>query len=87
MPEKKGAAKRKVNLLKLHTHMHQISHDAVDKEITKRFKTVVDSAEEDISKNLLASIMKHYDTLDLNQFGEGMQPYIRHYIFMLKRSN
>jgi hypothetical protein len=84
MAEKKNS-KRKVNLLKLFSEMNQLAKDAVDKEIVKRFKTVIDTMEDDITKTTLVSIMKQNDSLDLSMFGEGVQPYIRHYIFMMKR--
>ena len=85
MAEKK-TSKRKANLQKLFSEMNQLAKDAVDKEIVKRFKTVIDTMEEDITKATLHTITKQPDSLDLTIFNEGVQPYIRHYIFMLKRS-
>jgi hypothetical protein len=85
MTEKKTTGKRKTNLLKLFACMNQLAVDAVDKEIVKRFKVIIDTMEEDISKTTLAAIMKQHDTLDLSDFNEGVQPYIRHYVFMTKR--
>ena len=85
MAEKKTTGKRKVNLMKLFSEMNQLSKDAVDKEIVKRFKTVIDTMEEDITKTTLHTITKQSDSLDLSMFNEGVQPYIRHYVFMMKR--
>ena len=45
---KKRKSSRKVNLLKLCTEMNKMSHDAVDREIIKRFKTIIDTGEEDL---------------------------------------
>ena len=86
MTDKKTSAKRKTNLLKLFASMSQFSLDAVDKEIVKRFKVIIDTMEEDITKTTLQAIMKQPENLDLSAFSEGVQPYIRHYIFMLKRA-
>ena len=66
--------------------MSQLIVDAVDKEIVKRFKVIIDTMEEDITKTTLQAIMKQPESLDLSTFSEGVQPYIRHYIFMVKRA-
>lgn len=85
MTDKKTTVKRKVNLAKLFAEMNKLAIDAVDKEIVKRFKTIIETMEEDISKTTLTTIMKQPDALDLGMFNEGVQPYLRHYIFMKKR--
>ena len=92
MPVKKDAKKpqlkgrRKTNLMKLCTAMNKLSTDAVDKEVVKRFKTVIDSAEEDITKILLNQIINHSDELELNLVPELFHPYVKHYLFMKKRN-
>ncbi|HEY1407070.1 MAG TPA: hypothetical protein VF857_10715 [Spirochaetota bacterium] len=86
MAEKKSAPKRKTNLQKLYTVMNQMVIDAVDKEVVKRFKLIIDSVENDITKTTLVEITKHYDSLNMSQFGEGLQPYVKHYVFMMKRA-
>lgn len=76
---------RKVNLLKLCTEMNKMSHDAVDREIIKRFRTIIDTGEEDISKVKLSGVLNDPKNVDLSEFHESHQPYIKHYLFMLKR--
>lgn len=85
MTDKKTTVKQKVNLAKLFAEMNTLAIDAVDKEIVKRFKTIIETMEEDISKTTLTTILKQPDSLDLSIFNEGVQPYLRHYIFMKKR--
>ena len=78
--------KKNANLSKLCTEMSKIAVDAVDKEVIKRFKTMIDTSEEDITKTSLNLIMKEPKNVDLNNFHEGLQPYIKHYLFMSKRN-
>lgn len=82
---KKNRIKRKANLLKLHSAMSKLVKDAVDKEVVKRFKILIDSTDEDLSKTEVDSIMKHYTSVDLANYHEGLQPYIKHFVFMMKR--
>jgi hypothetical protein len=77
---------RKNNLLKLCTIMNKIAEDAVDKEIIKRFKILIDTCDEDIAKTKLDIIVKKPETVDLDIFHESLQPYIKHYLFMIKRN-
>ncbi len=78
--------KRKVHLQKLCTEMNKMSIDAVDKEIIKRLKIIVDTCDEDISKASLDVIIKEYESIEYNNYHESLHPYIKHYIFMVKRS-
>jgi hypothetical protein len=78
-------SRRKTNLLRLCSEMNKAAKDAVDKEITKRFKTLIDTSEEDITKSSLDVILKHMKDVDISIFHESLQPYIKHYIFMIKR--
>ena len=87
---KAGAAavkgKKRNNLLKLCNEMGKYVIDANDKEIIKRFKTTITSAtEDDISKTRLDIILKTPKEVVINEYSEGIQPYIKHYLFMIKR--
>lgn len=82
---KKRKGGRKANLLKLCTEMNKMAHDAVDREIIKRFKTIIDTGEEDITKVKLTSVLNDPKNIELSDFHESHQPYIKHYLFMLKR--
>jgi hypothetical protein len=66
--------------------MNKVASDAVDKEIIKRFKTLIDTCEEDITKSSLLQVLKNSKDVDVNSFHESLQPYIKHYIFMVKRN-
>ncbi len=77
--------KKKTNLLRLCVEMNKVVLDAVDKEVTKRFRTLVDAAEEDITKTGLHSIIRNWKEVDITQYHESLQPYIKHYVFMVKR--
>lgn len=82
----KGArSKRKSNLLKLCSEMSKHVIDAVDKEVTKRFKTLIDTSEEDITKSSLDHILRYPDEVEISSYKESLQPYVKHYIFMVKR--
>jgi hypothetical protein len=79
--------KKKTNLLKLCSGMNNYAEDANDKEIIKRFKTTITSSVgEDISKVSLFTILKKPEEVKMSDFNESIQPYIKHYIFMLNRS-
>lgn len=82
---RKGRSKRKTNLTRLYTTMNKMSQDAVDKEIVKRFKILIDTADEDITKVSVDEILKTPESVDIQQYHESLQPYIRHYLFMNKR--
>jgi len=77
--------KRKTNLLKLYSEMNKLIVDAVDREIVKRFKIIVETGEDDISKQSLLTVLKEPDATDPMSYEERLQPYIKHYLFMLKR--
>lgn len=80
-------AKKKINLLKLCSVMNNYADDANDKEIIKRFKTTITSSvSEDISKTSLMNILKKPEEISTNDFSESIQPYIKHYLFMVNRS-
>ena len=76
---------KKTNLTKLYNQMHKMSLDAVDNEIIKRFKILIDASEDDVSKNDVDQLMNDPKNSDASIFPEGLQPYVRHYIFMSKR--
>ena len=81
----KKTRKRKANLLKLCTEMNKMAVEANDKEIIKRFRIIIDTCEEDITKVSLMVIIKDYDNIDYSNYHESFLPYIKHYIFMRKR--
>ncbi|MDR3238098.1 MAG: hypothetical protein LBT84_06315 [Spirochaetia bacterium] len=82
---KTGRAKRKTNLLKLCAEMNKLIVDAVDREVVKYFKIIIDTGDDDITKQSLLAILKEPDTTDAMTYEERLQPYIKHYLFMLKR--
>ncbi len=82
---KSKVGKRKSNLLKLCAEMNKIALDAVDKEVIKRFRILIDAAEEDITKSGLHAVLKNWKDVEVSQFHESFHPYIKHYIFMMKR--
>jgi len=77
---------KKVNLLKLYSEMNKLSNDAVDKEVIKRFKIIIDTIEEDITKKSLLLILKEPRNVTVADFSDSLQPYIKHYLFLLKRN-
>lgn len=84
--KKKGRSTRKVNLARLYSAMNKMSDDAVDKEILRRFKILIDSCDQDLTKISVDAVVKDPDNVDIAEFHEGLQPYIRHYIFLVKKS-
>ena len=92
MPTKaKSAAKKvrknvkKTNLTKLYNHMNKMSQDAVDSEVLKKFKVLIEAAEEDLPKIIIDSLIADPKATDTSEFPEGLQPYIKHFVFMKKR--
>jgi hypothetical protein len=77
---------KKINLLKLYSEMNKLSHDAVDKEVIKRFKVIIDTSEEDITKKNLGLILKDPKGVSIADFSDSLQPYIKHYLFLIKRN-
>ncbi len=82
----RGNAKaKKINLLKLYSEMNKLSNDAVDKEVIKRFKIIIETSEEDITKKSLHLILKEPKSVNIADFHDSLQPYIKHYLFLMKR--
>ncbi len=94
MPGKtKGAVKvktakrtKKDNLSRLYAEMNKLSNDAVDREVIKRFKIIIDTCENDITKKILSSVLRDPHGVDISSFDEILQPYIKHYVFLYKRN-
>jgi hypothetical protein len=90
-PRAKSTAKKvrkntkKTNLTKLYNQMHKMSLDAVDNEIIKRFKILIDASEEDVPKTDIDQLISDPKSADTSLFPEGLQPYVKHYVFMTKR--
>lgn len=76
---------KKTNLTKLYNQMHKMSLDAVDNEIIKRFKILIDASEDDVPKNDVDQLISDPKNTDTSLFPEGLQPYVKHYVFMTKR--
>lgn len=83
---KSGKPRRKTNLYKLCTEMNKNILDAVDKEVVKRFKTLIDTSAEEITKISLDTILSNPMEVEINTYHESLQPYIKHFIFMKKRN-
>ncbi len=77
---------KKINLLKLYSEMNKLSNDAVDKEVIKRFKIIIDTSEDDITKKNLHLILKEPKSVNIADFSDSLQPYIKHYLFLSKRN-
>lgn len=65
--------------------MNKLVADAVDREIIKRFRTIIDTNEEDITKVNLTSLFSDPKSADPATYDERIQPYVKHYLYMLKR--
>lgn len=83
--QKAKMKRKKVNLTRLYTEMNKRSLEANDKEIIKRFKIIIDSSEEDLPKISVDSIIKDPASVDFSSYHESFQPYIKHYLYMIKR--
>jgi len=78
--------RKKNNLHRLCVEMNRLVIDANDKEYVRRFKTVIDTSAEEITKSSLDMVLSRPGETDSNAFPESLQPYIKHYIFMVKRN-
>ncbi len=83
----KKTKKKKTNLTRLYSNMNKLINDAVDNEIMKRFKLLIDASEEDMIKTDVDLLINESDKADPSVFQEGLQPYVKHYLFMVKRNN
>ncbi|MBN1533555.1 MAG: hypothetical protein JXA20_12880 [Spirochaetes bacterium] len=83
---KNAVKKKKHNLLKIYTEMNKMSLDAVDREVLKRFKIIIDTCEEDITKVSMNLVLKDPKNVNISSFHESIQPYIKHYLFLSKRN-
>jgi hypothetical protein len=77
---------KKNNLLKLYSEMNKLSKDAVDKEVIRRFRIIIETSEEDITKKSLELILKDQKNVNMADFSDNLQPYIKHYLFLTKRN-
>jgi len=84
---RKTIRKKKTNLTRLYTTMNKLTVDAVDNEIMRRFKLLIDASEEDLPKAEIDALIKEPSSAEPSVFPEGLQPYIKHYLFMTKRKN
>ena len=66
--------------------MNKLTNDAVDKEVIKRFKIIIDTIEEDITKKSLLQILREPKSVTVSDFSDTLQPYIKHYLFLIKRN-
>jgi hypothetical protein len=78
--------KNKPNLKKLLAKMDTMSCDAIDREVVKRFKILIETSNLDIPKTMLDEILKNTKNIDISSIDENIQPYIRHFLLMLKRA-
>lgn len=88
-PDKvKGRSKKhrkKANLLKLYSEMNKYVVDAVDKEVVKRFRILIETSADEITKASLSQVLSRYHDVNVSSYHESIQPYIKHYIYMVKR--
>jgi hypothetical protein len=84
---RKGRSKRKTNMNRLYSAMNKLAVDAVDKEILKRFKILIDTADEDLTKAKVDEILKTPESVNISDYHESLQPYIRHHLFMVRRAS
>lgn len=78
--------RKKNNLHRLCVEMNRLVIDANDKEYVRRFKTLIDTSAEEITKSSLDQILNRPNEVDISALSESLQPYIKHYIFMVKRN-
>ena len=79
--------KKTPNLKKLLTKMDAMSYDAIDREVVKRFKILIETSAFDISKTMFEEMLKKPKNVDISSIDESIQPYIRHFLLMLKRAS
>ena len=77
--------KKKANLLKLYAEMNKYVVDAVDKEVVKRFRILIETSADEITKASLSQVLSRYHDVNISSYHESIQPYIKHYIYMVKR--
>jgi acetolactate synthase small subunit len=86
IPVKKVKLKKKTNLMKLHSVMNKMSENAVDYEVIKKFKIIIDASEFDITKTALLGILKNPEDIEIKSFHESFHAYIKHYLYMDKKN-
>jgi len=76
---------KKTNLTRLYNQMNKMSSDAVDNEIMKRFKVLIDACEEDLPRVHIDALISEPKSADTSVFPEGLLPYVKHFVYMVKR--
>jgi len=79
--------KKKPNLKKLLSKMDAMSSDAIDREVVKHLKNLIETSNLDITKAKLDEILKGSKNIDISGIDETIQPYIRHFLLMLKKAS
>jgi hypothetical protein len=82
---KKPKLKKKTNLLKLYSIMNKMSENAVDSEVIKKFKIIIEASEFDITKTALDGILKRPEDIVIKSFHESLHAYINHFLYMDKK--
>lgn len=67
--------------------MEKEAVDAVDSEVCKRFRQMVETEELIVSAADIKSLMQNPEKMDPSSFPEGVVPFLRHYRFMKKRKS
>jgi hypothetical protein len=82
---KKSAKKKNLNILL--KEMEKLSEEPNDREICKKFKLLIESnVELDIPRQTMSEIIENPENTEDKDIPESILPFIRHYIFMCKRS-
>ena len=83
---KKIKLKKKTNLMKLYSVMNKMSENAVDNEVIKKFKIIIEASEFDITKVALDGILKKPNDVVIKSFHESLHAYINHFLYMDKKN-
>ncbi len=83
---KKIKLKKKTNLMKLYSVMNKMSENAVDNEVIKKFKIIIEASEFDITKVALDGILKRPNDVVIKSFHESLHAYINHFLYMDKKN-
>jgi hypothetical protein len=70
---------------KLIGQMEDLSTDAVDAEVCKRFRLLLETNEINVNADVLKKFTANPQDTDLSVFGDDIRPFLRHFRFMHKR--
>ncbi|MCB1173062.1 MAG: hypothetical protein KDK39_05840 [Leptospiraceae bacterium] len=80
-------AKKSPGVARLLSIMRKLSEEVNDIEICRRLEILMNSEKEDLPANIIRTLVHEPEKFDPQLVQDPYSQYIRHYLYMVKRSN